>query len=107
MDSLSGDELRHRPSQMRDLLASLIRRKGFVEQSANQGLDQAWKGVVGPELGRFSKPRKIRAGILEVVVSNSAVLEQLRSYLHQEVLEKMQGTLPDSEIRAIRYLRSR
>lgn len=107
MESLSGDDLRHRPAQIRDLLANLIRRKGLVERSAAEGLDEVWKQAVGPQLGRFSKPRKIKAGVLEVVVTNSAVLEQLRSYLHQEVLEKIRSGLPDSDVRSIRYLRSR
>ena len=107
MDSLSGDDLRQRPTMIRDLLAQLIRRKGLVDRSATKGLELVWNQAVGPELGRFSKPRKIRGGILEVVVSNSAVLEQLRGYLHQEVLEKLQSGLPDSEVRSIRYIRSR
>ena len=106
-DTVSDDDITHRPSQLGNLLSSLIRRKGLVETSATASFDLAWKRVVGDELGKHSKFRKVRAGVLEVVVTNSVVLEQLRGFLHQETLNGMQARLPDSNITSIKYIRSR
>jgi hypothetical protein len=44
---------------------------------------------------------------VEVVVSNSATLEELRGYMHETVLEQMKVSLPQSGIRSIRYVRAR
>lgn len=100
------DESLPPPTSLKHALSRLIRNKGLANQSASEALDSEWKRIVGPELGRRSTARKIRNGVVEVVVSNGAVLEQLRSYLHESVLEQLRTSLPDSGIRGIRYLRS-
>ncbi len=93
------------PGSLGNALFRLIRTKGLMDRSATRSLDAEWKDIVGPELGRRSTARKIRDGVLEVVVTNSAVLEELRSFLHESVLEQLKTRLPDSGIRAIRYVR--
>lgn len=94
-----------KPSQLRDVLTRLIRRKGLVETSAADQLNVVWNQIVGDEIGRRSSARKIRGGVLEVVVTNTVALEQLRGYLNQSILEKLQSVLPESNIRSIRYIR--
>jgi hypothetical protein len=42
-----------------------------------------------------------------VAVTNSAALQELRSYLHESTLKKLQEQLPESAIRALRYRRTR
>lgn len=97
----------HRPALLGDILSKLIRRKGLAETSAVDQLDVAWKQAVGAELASRSSAARLRGGVLEVVVTNSAAMEQLRSYLNQSVLEKLQAALPQSGIRSIRYVRPR
>ncbi len=102
-----SDEPLSSPSTLKSALLRFIRSTGAVNRSAAESLDAEWKRIVGPELGRRSTARKIRDGVVEVVVTNSATLEELRGYLHETVLEQMKTSLPQSGIRAIRYLRSR
>ena len=102
-----SDETLSTPSSLKNALKRLIRGKGLVNRSATDALNAEWHRVVGPEIGRRSRVRRIRSGILEVVVTNSAALEELRSYLHESVLEQMQSSLPESQIQSIRYVRSR
>ena len=104
---MSDDDLTHRPSQLGHLLSGLIRRKGLSETSATANLDATWKRTVGDEFGRHTKVRKVKAGVLEVVVTNSAVLEQLRGFLHHTLLAEIQSSLPESNIKSILYIRSR
>ena len=87
------------------MLTRLIRRKGLVETSAADQLNAVWNQIVGAEIGRRSSARKLRAGVLEVVVTNNVALEQLRGYLNQSILEKLQSAMPESNIRSIRYIR--
>ena len=84
-----------------------IRSTGVVNRSAADSLAAEWKRIVGPELGRRSTARKVRDGIVEVVVTNSATLEELRGFMHETVLEQMKTNLPQSNIRSIRYVRAR
>lgn len=105
--SALSDEALSSPSSLKNALTRLIRRKGLVNRSAAEALNAEWNRIVGPEIGRRSRARKIRDGIVEVVVTNSAAMEELRGYLHETVLQQMQTSLPESNIRAIRYVRAR
>ncbi|MCA9059009.1 MAG: DUF721 domain-containing protein, partial [Planctomycetaceae bacterium] len=87
------------PQQLGSVLGRLIRKRGLADRSAAAELDGTWKKLVGEDLGRHSKAQRLRAGVLEVDVFNSAVLEQLRGFLHQELLKQLQLQLPKSEIK--------
>lgn len=100
-----SDETLSAPSLLKNALSSLIRRKGLVNRSAAETLDAEWKRIVGPELARRSTARRIRGGVLEVVVTNSAALEELRSFQNETALSQMQTSQPDAGIRSIRYVR--
>ena len=102
-----SDEALSSPSSLKNALTRLIRRKGLVNRSAAEALNTEWNRIVGPEIGRRSRARRIRDGIVEVVVTNSVAMEELRGYLHETVLQQMQTSLPESNIRAIRYVRAR
>lgn len=102
-----SDEMLSQPGTLKNALMRFIRSKGVINQSATQSLDAEWKRIVGPELGRRSTARKVRDGIVEVVVTNSATLEELRGYMHETVLEQMKASLPQSNIRTIKYVRVR
>jgi Dna[CI] antecedent, DciA len=107
MESVSNDGSFDRPLRLCSVVSKLIRRRGLVERSSNTGLESAWKKAVGEELAARSSARRLNAGILEVIVTNSAALEQLRGFLHGDVLDALQRQLPDSGIRGIRYVRKR
>lgn len=102
-----SDEALSSPSSLKNALTRLIRRKGLVNRSASDALNAEWNRIVGPKIGQRSTARRIRDGILEVAVTNSAAMEELRSFLHESVLEQLQTSLPESNIRSIRYVRSR
>ena len=105
--SALSDEALSSPSSLKNALSRLIRRKGLMNRSAAEALNAEWNRIVGPEIGRRSSARRIRDGVVEVVVTNSAAMEELRGYLHETVLQQMQACLPESNIRSIRYVRKR
>ena len=105
--SALSDEALSSPSSLKNSLTRLIRRKGLVNRSAAEALNAEWNRIVGQKIGQRSTARRIKDGVLEVAVTNSAALEELRGYLHETVLQQMQTSLPESNIRAIRYVRAR
>lgn len=102
-----SDETLSTPGSLKNALMRLIRSKGLVNRSAAESLDAEWKRIVGPDLGRRSTARKVNAGVLEVAVTNSAALEELRGFMHETILQQLQTSLPQSNIRTIRYVRVR
>lgn len=102
-----SEDLSRTPGSLGNALSRLIRSRGLVDRSAKQTLDVEWKRIVGPELGRHSTARRVRDGVLEVVVSNSAVLQELRGFMHETILEQLKVRLVESGIRGIRYVRER
>ncbi len=105
--SIMSDEGLSSPSSLKNALTRLIRRKGLVNRNAAEALNAEWHRIVGPDIARRSRAGRIRDGVLEVLVTNSAAMEELRSYLHESVLEQLQSSLPESNIRSIRYVRAR
>ncbi|MCA9034901.1 MAG: DUF721 domain-containing protein [Planctomycetaceae bacterium] len=104
---MNDDDLTHRPRHLSSLVSNLIRRRGLTETSATASLDAHWKQVVGEEIGRHCWARGVKAGVLDIAVTNSAVLEQLRSFMHMDVLQQMQNRVPESNIKNLRYTRVR
>jgi len=102
----SGDDSALRiPGQVGNAVLRLIREKGLMNRGASSVLNSEWAAIVGTELAQRSRAKRIRNGVVEVSVSNSAVLEELRGFMHQQVLEELQKRLPESGIRGIRYRR--
>ena len=106
MQGLS-DELPRLPGSIGNAIQRLIRTRGLLERSATDVLNDAWKQAAGPELARHSRAVKIRDGILEVAVTNSAALQEIHSYHQESILNLLQTKLPDSGIRALRCRRAR
>lgn len=102
-----NDEDLSSPTSLKFSLKNLVRRKGLANRSAAEALNAEWIRIVGPKISQRSTARRVKDGVLEVVVTNSAAMEELRSYLHESVLEQMQQSLPESNIRSIRYVRSK
>lgn len=93
------------PLSLGSALGRLLRKRGLADRSGSAELDRMWKQIVGEEYGRHSRANRIRGGVVEVDVFNGAILEQLRGFMHQQLLEQLQQLLPQSEIKGIRYRR--
>lgn len=96
-----------KPVLLRDVLANLIRRRGLANSSGNSELNQLWKTLVPPEISSRSRIKRIADGVVEVAVSNNAVMEQLRGFYEHEVLNELKQRKPEYNIRSIRFTRDR
>lgn len=96
-----------RPTQLGHLLQNLVRRKGLTEESSGQELNRLWKTTAGERVAAKSFVRKFRSGILEVGVSNGAILEELNCYLKHELLPAMQQQHPEPPITSLKFVKVR
>ena len=96
-----------KPAQLGHLLQNLVRKKGLAEESSGQKLNQLWKTTAGKRVGAKSFVRRLRSGVLEVGVSNGAILEELNCYLKHDLLPAMQQQHPEPPINALKFVKVR
>ena len=96
-----------KPARLGQLLQSLVRKKGLAEQSSGQELDRIWKSTAGERVAANSFVRRFRSGILEVGVTNGAILEELTCYLRHELLPAIQRQHPEPPIKSLKFVKVR
>jgi predicted nucleic acid-binding Zn ribbon protein len=85
------------------VLSELFAFKGYACVQATSELECHWRTVAGDLAARHSRPRSVRGGVLEIVVDNSALLQELASFQREALLEKLQCRLPELKLRALRF----
>jgi hypothetical protein len=88
MDFTMGAPKRSSPVRVRDVLVSAV--PGLETHLLAETIKADWSRLIGPELGRRSRPGQLRAGVLDVVVDNSPCLQEMR-LRSGDLLGKLQG----------------
>jgi predicted nucleic acid-binding Zn ribbon protein len=90
------------PKSLQTVLNRLLARQGYNQQQAESSLAAGWRKVVPPQWAGCSRVKQIQRGVLEVVVANSAVLQQL-TFQQAPLLRAIQQELPEKKIKQIRF----
>lgn len=90
------------PQPIAETLSLLLARRGYAGVEAAAECDEAWTIIVGDKLAPYSRMGKVRRGVLEVLVGNSAVLQEL-TFQKKHLLDKIMAALPDQKIRDLRF----
>jgi predicted nucleic acid-binding Zn ribbon protein len=90
------------PKPIADVLAQLMARRGYARELAASAYSDAWATAVGEPASRFTQAGNLRRGSLEITVANSTLLQEL-TYRKIELLAKLSQTLPDQNIRDLRF----
>lgn len=85
------------------VLSELVALKGLARVQGSEQLQQAWQTVVGEEIGQGSRVLELSRGVLNVGVSNSALLNEVVGFHKQVLLEKLQTQFAHLKIREIRF----
>lgn len=85
-----------------DILAELFARRGYARVRGSQALEEAWRAAAGEHLAAGTRPGRLRAGCLEVLVANSALLQEL-AFEKQAILERLAAVMPTDKIRDLRF----
>ena len=91
-----------KPKKIADVLAQLITKRGYGRIQSDTHLAEAWQAAAGAPLARFTRPGKIRRNTLEVIATNSAIVQEL-TFQKQQIISRLQAELPDASIRDIRF----
>lgn len=96
------DRRRGAPRKLNSVLADLITHRGYAQQQTNEELAQAWNQTVGQGLAESSRVGQLRRGILEILVSNSVVLQELQ-FGKPTFLADMNRLLPQHDLKELRF----
>lgn len=90
------------PQRIGDVLAGLLARRGYARVLAASQLEAAWKEAAGEPLAGQSRPGAVRAGVLEVLVRNSAVVQEL-TFQKRRLLGRLKELAPGEKIKELRF----
>lgn len=93
---------RTQPQKMADVLGELLARRGFARVQSAGALETAWSQVAGEGLAPFTRVAGIQRGRLEIVISNSVLLQEV-TYRKTELLQRIITAAPDAGIRELRF----
>ena len=91
------------PQPLARVLSELIALKGLARVHGNEQLQQAWKRVAGDNIGRCSAVIGLTRGVLQVGVTNTALLSELASFHKATLLESLQQQHPHLKIRELKF----
>jgi len=91
-----------RPTHIANVLSDLIARRGFGRVISGEDYEAAWSRAAGPLAAKYSRTGSLRRGTLEVVVSHSALIQEL-GFRRQELIDALNRELPDQDIKDIRF----
>ncbi len=89
------------PQPVGRVVARLMARTGYGHEQASDALAAAWSTAVPAHLAGHSRPGLVRRGVLEVMVTHSAIVQEM-AFHKAAVLQSLQASLPSAGITDIR-----
>lgn len=91
------------PSPLGDVLSNLFALRGYGRVQADRQLHDAWKEAAGPSLTGQTRVLALKNGVLQIGVSNSALMSELASFQKPELLQRLQQSAPALRIRDLKF----
>jgi predicted nucleic acid-binding Zn ribbon protein len=91
-----------KPKRIADVVAQVVTARGYGRVQSIEHLAAAWQAAAGDTLARFSRPGRVKRGVLEVTVTNSTIVQEL-TFQKQHILAQLRAELPDTKIRDLRF----
>jgi predicted nucleic acid-binding Zn ribbon protein len=91
-----------RPKKIKDVLAQLITVRGYGRIQATADFTAAWRAAAGETFAPYTRPGRVKRGVLEVTVTNSIVIQEL-TFQKQQILAALREQLPDASIRDVKF----
>jgi predicted nucleic acid-binding Zn ribbon protein len=90
------------PQTIGAILNELMARRGFARVQSAGALQAAWGEAVGELMAKHTRAGAVKRGRLEVVVANSALVQEL-SFRKVSIVEALGRSLPDERIKDLRF----
>lgn len=89
--------------KLSDLLSRVIAMRGIGRVRAGRQMSEIWKSVTIPEVAAGSRPTTLRNGVLQILVSSSALLGELVSYHKSAILAQLRAEHPELKVRDLKF----
>lgn len=90
------------------VLGQIMALRGIGRIRGDRQLSEAWQQVAGAEIAGGSRPTVMKNGVLQIVVTSSALLGELVSFHKAGLLARLQAEHPTLRVRDLKFrLRSR
>ncbi|WP_417851798.1 DciA family protein [Thalassoglobus sp.] len=91
------------PENLDNILSELFHLRGYNRFKANEQLQEMWDQVAEEFSHAAMKVKGIKNGVLEITLSNSALLYQLDSFYKSEFLHTIQTEYKHLKVREIKF----
>ena len=109
LDDLESRRASHRkwfyaksPKPIGNVIAQLVQRRGYAQVRTAGERDKAWQTAVGKDLAAMTQVGALRRGVMEVIVSNSLLMQEL-TFRKEELLSELKQALPEAGIQQLRF----
>ena len=89
------------PKRIGDILSQLMARRGYARIQSGDKCAQAWREAAGELLAACSRATQVRRGVLEVLVSNSMMVQEI-GFQKSALIQRLTELLPDEKIRNLK-----
>jgi hypothetical protein len=87
---------------MGQAISQLLARTGYAQVQTAATCEAAWREAVGPKLAAGTRAGSVKRGVLEVLVSNSTVLQEL-AFVKAKAVRTLKQLVPEQQIRDVRF----
>jgi predicted nucleic acid-binding Zn ribbon protein len=88
--------------KMGDVVSQLLVKRGYANVQQASALDAVWNAAVGERFVTQSKAGQVKRGVLEVFVTNSAVIHEL-TFVKAKLIKLLAVSAADHKIRDIKF----
>jgi len=86
-----------------DVIRALMKRKRFSQKGRYAALTEAWRGIVGEGIAARTRISSFAGGELIVDVDSPVLLQELTSFLKDQLLAELQSTEPGRDMAQLRF----
>ncbi len=97
----AADHLRS-PQKIASVVNRLLAKRGYAQIQVSEQLLATWQKAVGDRLSQASRVGRFRGGILEIIVSNSSVLQEL-TFQKKQLIDKLAAELKGVSLKGLRF----
>ena len=95
-----------RPEAISEILAGVLKGRGFDKKIKQYSVFNIWEDLVGPTISKQTEPQKVQGETLVVLAKNASWVQEL-SFMKGMMLKKIQEKIPNSGIVDIKFISSK
>ena len=97
-----GNVMPRGPQRIANVLADLMARRGYGRVQGMEAYQTAWREAAGPLIAEYTQVGMLCRGTLEVLVANSALVQEL-TFQKAALVKKLGQLMPDQGIRSLKF----